>query len=244
MSKSILGLILALLFAPLLKAEQPIFNIGSLNANPGETVDINFHVDNFTDIISAQFSVNWNPGVLEFKAVKNFNASVNGLSPSNFNVVDFIAQGKFTFTWFESSLNPITIPDGSLFFTVEFEVIGAPCQSSVIAITNDPLEIEVAEEGEVPVGLVSNDGDVSIPGTNCSENITLLGNSVIGPCGGESCIRFTVENFTTVGAMEFSLSYNPAVLQFDRFQNFAPLLGFGEGNTNLFAPWPLTHSVD
>ncbi len=239
MSKSLLTLILSLFFANLSRAEQPIFNIGSTNANPGEIIEINFLVDNFTNIISAQYSVNWNPDVLEFKSVKNFNPSVNGLSPSNFNVTQFVNEGKFTFTWFESSLNPITIPDGSLFYTVEFEVVGVPCQNSAVSITNDPLEIEVAEDGEVPVGLVANNGMVTIPGSGCVEGINIIGNTVLGACGGESCIRFTVENFTTVGSIEFSLIYNPAILQFDRFQNFAPLLAFGEGNTNLLSPGTL-----
>jgi len=237
MSKSIFGFIIAMFVSLSMRAEQPIFNISSTDADPGEIIDINFQVDNFTDIISVQYSVNWNPDVLKFRTIKNFNPSVPGLSPSVFGTPQvLIDQGKFTLSWIESSITPITIPDGSMFFTVEFEVVGDPCQSSGVSITNDPLEIEVAEEGEVSVGLVANNGVVEVPGTGCSEDIQIIGNSVIAACGGNTCIQFTVENFTTVGAMEFSLVYDPTVLQFDEIRNFAPLPGFGEGNTNLFAP--------
>ncbi len=240
MSKSILGLIVALFFALQLRAEQPIFNISSIaDVTPGQIIDIDFHVDNFNNLVGAQFSVNWNPGVLDFRAVKNLNPSVTGLSPSSFNVVDFIDEGKFTMVWFESSVTPITIPNGSLFFTVEFEVVGDPCQSSLVAITGDPTEIEVTEDGVNQIGLVTHNGQVSVQGTGCVEDINIIGNSVAGACGSTTCIRFTVENFITVGAMDFSILYNPAVLQFNHFQNFAPLLSFGDGNTNLFAPGTL-----
>lgn len=236
MSKSILGLLLVVLCCAFARAEQPIFMITKTEANTGETVNIEFRVDNFTNIISTQFSVNWDPTVLSFTSVKDLNTSVTGLSPSNFNVVDFIDEGKFTFTWFEAALNPISLPDGSLFFTVEFQVTGEPCDKSNVAITNDPLEIEVAEENEVPVGLQSNVGGVNVPGSGCLADITLVGNSINGACGDNACVQFTVENFSNVGAIEISLAYDPAVLQFDKIQNFAPLLAFGVGNTNLFAP--------
>lgn len=234
MSKSILGLFVALLFAIQVRADQPIFNISSIEANPGDIIEVNFNVDNFTELIVAQFSVNWNPDVLEFRAIKNFNSSVNGLNPSVFNTTTYVNEGKFTMAWLEPSLNPVTIPDGSLFFTVEFLVVGAPCQSTLVSITNDPLEIEVTEEDEVNLGLISNNGLVNVAGTGCTEGINLIGNSINAACGSEACIQFTVQNFVDVGGMEFSLAYDPSIIRFKRFQNYASLPGFGNGNTNLF----------
>lgn len=234
MSKSILGLLFAMFFAFPSRAEQPIFNITSLDANPGEIIEINFNVDNFTDLLSVQFSINFDPAVLDFRALKNINPSVPGLNANSFNVVDFIDEGKITLAWFESALNQVTIPDGSLFFTIEFEVIGVPCDNSIIAITDDPLDIEVSEDGNVDIGLVSNNGLVTVPGTGCIQDINLIGNSIVAACGSEACIEFTVENFTTVGLMEFSLAFDPTVLQFNRFQNYAPLPTFGNGSTNQF----------
>ena len=122
MSKSILVIIIALFAGFSLRAEQPIFNISSTEADHGQIIDVNFQVDNFTDIISVQYSVNWDPAVLKFRTIKNFNASVPGLSPAVFGTPQaLIDAGKFTLSWIESSITPITIPDGSLFFTVEFD---------------------------------------------------------------------------------------------------------------------------
>ena len=235
MSKSILGLLIALLFATSARADQPTFNITSIDADPGEIIEINFNVNNFTDLILAQFSVNWNPAVLRFRTIKNFNPAVNGLNLSVFNITpSYVDNGRFAMAWLEPGVEPISIPNGSLFYTVEFEVIGDPCQSSLVAITNDPLEIEVTEEDEVNLGLISNNGLVTIPGVGCSEGIDLIGNTVVAACDSEACVQFTVQNFVNVGGMEFSLAFNPSVLQFDRFQNYAPLPGFGNGSTNQF----------
>ncbi len=237
MSKSILGLILSLFLSLQTRAEQPTFNISSFDATPGEIIDVDFNVDNFIDLISVQFSVNWDHTVLQFRTIKNFNSSVPGLSPSVFGATPAMTDnGFFTLGWIESSITQITIPNGSLFFTVEFEVIGSPCESSPVEITNTPLEIEVAEADE-NIGLIANNGEINIPGTGCAQTVSFIGNSVIGACGSNACVQFTVENFITVGSIEFSVLYNPAVLQFDEIKNFAPLPGFNSsGSTNLFAP--------
>ncbi len=237
MSKSILALIVASFFALQLRASQPIFNISSLaDANQGQTIDIDFHVDHFSQLVAVQFSVNWNPGVLEFQSIKNLNASVTGLNPSSFNVASFIAQGKFTMVWFEPGTNQVTIPDGSLFFTVEFKVVGNACQNSAVSITSDPLETLASEDGINNVNLVANNGQVSVFGEGCTQDIQIVGNSVTGSCGSTVCVSFVVTNFTDVGAMDFSIVYNPAVLQFNKFQNFAPLMAFNEGSTNPVSP--------
>ncbi len=237
MSKSLFGLLLIWIVSLPLRAAQPIFNISSQDATHGQIIDVDFHVDHFINIISVQYSVNWDPTVLKFKSIKNFNADVNGLSTTNFNTMsDQVDNGDFTMTWFESSLTPITIPDGSLFYTVEFEVLGNPCDNSPVSITGNPVEIEVSEPNEVQVGLVPNNGEVTVPGTGCSQDIEIIGNAVNGSCGGNVCVQFTVQNFNDVGVMEFSMVFNSAVLQFDKVQNFAPLMGFGTGNTNLAGP--------
>ncbi|MBP8086715.1 MAG: hypothetical protein KAY48_05450, partial [Saprospiraceae bacterium] len=176
MSKSILGIIIAMFASLLVRAEQPIFNISSTDANPAQIIDIDFNVDNFSDLIAVQYSVNWNPDVLKFRTIKNMNTSVPGLNSSVFGTPQvFLDAGKFTLAWIESSLTQITIPDGSLFFTVEFEVVGDPCQSTLIAITEDPTEISVSEDGVNNVGLISNNGQLNVPGSGCAEDISFIG---------------------------------------------------------------------
>jgi len=239
MSKSILSLIVALFFALQSRAAQPIFNVGSLaDVSQGQIINIDFHVDHFSQLVNVQFSVNWDPQILEFKTVKNLNASVTGLSLSgSFNITPaFTSQGKFSLAWTEPGVNQVTIPDGSLFFTVEFEVVGNACQSTPVAITNDPTPKEASEDGINDIGLVNHDGQVSIFGEGCVEDLSITGTSVIGACGSNTCVSFTVQNFNDIGAMDYTIVYDPAVIQFDEIKNYATLLGFGAGSTNLVSP--------
>src|SRR5690606_30452451 len=116
-------------------------------------------------------SVNWDPSVLAFRSLKNLNSGVPGLNSSVFNTSpEYVNAGQIGLAWIESGVNPITIPDGSIFFTIEFEVIGSPCDNSPVAITGTPVEIVVANGDEVEVGLVADNGVISVPGVGCSES--------------------------------------------------------------------------
>src|SRR4030095_2249413 len=238
MSKSIIGLIVALVLSLPIRAEQPIFNVSSVaDVTTGQIIDIDFHVDDFSQLISVSFTVSWDPTVLDFRSIKNLNTSVNGLSLSSFNTVTLIDQGKFTLVWLEPGSNQVTIPDGSLFFTVEFEVVGAPCQGTDVAITGDPTEIVATEDGDTNLGMVINNGRVNVFGEGCLEDLVINGNSIVGACvSSNNCIAFTVDNFAGIGAMDFTILYDPAVIQFNHFQNYAPLFSFGDGNVNLVSP--------
>lgn len=226
-----------LLLCSMVRAETPVFTISSQEAEPGAIIDVNFNVNSFTNLIAAQMSVNWDQTVLKFRTLKNLNESVTGLTPLSFGTfASNVDNGRFTMSWFESNVMPVNLPDNSLFFTVEFEVIGAPCASSSVAITNNPLEIFFTEDEVTNVGAVSNTGTVNVAGVGCLSDITLNGTTQNAVCGTQVCIPFTVQNFTGVGSMEFSMSYNPAILQFSEIKNFGPLPAFNEGTTNLVSP--------
>ena len=80
MSKSILGIIIAMFASLLVRAEQPIFNISSTDANPAQIIDIDFNVDNFSDLIAVQYSVNWNPDVSDYQKYEHLSSGFEFIS--------------------------------------------------------------------------------------------------------------------------------------------------------------------
>jgi hypothetical protein len=95
MSKSIIGLIVALCLSLPIRAEQPIFNVSSVaDVTTGQIIDVDFHVNDFSSLISVSFTVSWDPTVLDFRAIKNLNSSVNGLEPLKFQHCQFNRPGK------------------------------------------------------------------------------------------------------------------------------------------------------
>lgn len=109
------------------------------NANPGDEVCIPIRVDGFDDIFGGQFSMNWDPTVLQFSMADNFNPDVDGLVADNVNL---ISAGTALFQWTDPFFDGVTLPDGSIFFEMCFEVVGDLCDTTTFQINGDPNEIE------------------------------------------------------------------------------------------------------
>ncbi|MEM6963371.1 MAG: HYR domain-containing protein, partial [Bacteroidota bacterium] len=106
------------------------FNVNVIDANSiiigidSATVDcetnvvtLGFPVQNFVDILSVQFTVEWNPADLQYSAVTQDNMP----TPASFgdNLTD---DGELTFFWADLA-NPATFNDGESLFEVEFNIL-------------------------------------------------------------------------------------------------------------------------
>ena len=105
------------------------FSFPMVNAMPGENICVDLTVENFTNIATAQFTMTWDPNVLQYTNVGGFNPSVPDLSGSLFNPD---APGVLTFSWADFSFNGVTLSDGETFFQVCFDVIGNLGESSPV----------------------------------------------------------------------------------------------------------------
>ena len=119
------------------------FGLPLTNLLPGSNECIPLTVGNFANLISAQFSVNWDPTILSISGVQGFNPMVPDLNAGNFGWQNFpspngIAAGVMTFSWSDNTFAGVTLPDDAIFFEICFDVIGQLDD----AIT-DPLSIGV-----------------------------------------------------------------------------------------------------
>ncbi len=119
---------------------QPSFCLS--NEQGATTITVDITVENFNSIIGMQFPITWDPAVLEFDSVANYNLPT-GTSGSvgnfGYNQTD---NGKLLFSWNSSGLDPITFPDGSIIFSLVFNFIGNGF-TTVQIDENDPFPIEV-----------------------------------------------------------------------------------------------------
>ncbi|MBV6655818.1 MAG: T9SS type A sorting domain-containing protein, partial [Mameliella sp.] len=127
-------------------------NIESATVVPGEDVCLDITVDNFTDIGSIQFSVNWDTDYLNFEQIELSN-NLPGLdlaSGFNLNLTD---EGTIAMSWFEPSINTISLADGSTLFTICFQA-GTQSGTTPVTFSPNPVSIEVTDlENTLPVTL-------------------------------------------------------------------------------------------
>ena len=127
-------------------ADSVTFTFGCIDGHPGDTLCIPVTVDNFNDIVIAQFEIFWNSDVLDYIEVSNpgspsinVNADFNLSGP---NALKFIPLGF--------PIDGESLPDGTVLFEICFRVIGIPGSSSCIGIS-PYFDFEVADaNGVVP----------------------------------------------------------------------------------------------
>lgn len=213
-----------------------IFNLTDVNGNTGDLIFMEFRVDNFTEMQSAQFTFNWDPTFLLADPTV-IVGDVENTSPANFNI-DPVA-GTLRGSW--STSDPggpgISAPNGTLFFTVTFEILaGCGELSTDVDITPLPLAPEFVN---------SVNENVSIPyqvnaGTVTTNPCDPTGLQLHVDCGSqvmlndEICVAVTVgDNFDDVSGMSFLLNWNPSILQYNRVQSVnGSLIGFNGSNFN------------
>lgn len=186
------------------------FNVIVIEQNPGNTltviaendtlncdaqfVTIDFNVENFTDIGSLQFSVNWDPNVIQYTGNSLFN-----LPPNTGVGITQVANGILTFSWFDSDGSTETFPDGTQIMSLSFSVVGALNSSTIIAINDNTTLIEASTFNGTQVPVFTTDGsfvlsDLAGPFiSNCPSTDISVSNDP-GVC--EAAVTWTVPTAT------------------------------------------------
>ncbi|MFK8104873.1 MAG: gliding motility-associated C-terminal domain-containing protein, partial [Saprospiraceae bacterium] len=135
----------------------------------GGNVCAQVSVADFTNLVSVQFSLNWDPAIFTFDQVTNFN--LPGLTGAQFGTPPNppnILPGQLTVSWLDPSFLGTTVADGTVIFEICFDAIGMAGQSSDLSFTSDPTTIIV----EDPLG-----NNLSVNPIN--QNITIIPPAVI-----------------------------------------------------------------
>ncbi|RMF23429.1 MAG: hypothetical protein D6765_13120, partial [Bacteroidetes bacterium] len=143
-----------LLLSQLSLSAQPTFTLTPLpeSGAPGETVQVEVSVDDFADIVSMQFSINWDPAVLQYQSLPFITTDLAGFNQSNFGTsANLVDNGKLTVSWLDPAVSGVTLPNGTLLFTIEFTVQSS--DGTDIVISDDPSVIEVTDANGQDIGL-------------------------------------------------------------------------------------------
>ncbi|GAB4246762.1 MAG: hypothetical protein Kow0027_08010 [Saprospiraceae bacterium] len=201
---------------------SPTLVVASMNANPGDTICLPVTVKDFEEITRLEYTLSWEYNTLRFLNVQNLNMS--GLTQANFNTAQAVSLGIIGFEWLDN--NGLDIPDQTVIFELCFRVLGDPgdCASVIFADQPFPIQVETITSNNTDVGLNGQ------PGTVCVENPlsfeVILPDVITGP-GNHVCLDVDVNSFIQLTQMQYTLAWDPAILQFDTVLSTPNLPSFG-----------------
>ncbi len=188
--------------------------ISNASVQVGDEFCLTVRADNFADILGAQFNIEFNDALLEFVSIGSFG--VNGLNSGNFgepgdgdNPSDVLS-----FQWFDQDLGGESIPDGSVLFEVCFRAIAGGSSGVII----NPGSVEISNTDEEVLGTQIDNGEVTAQGDSPVGDLTFNIGSGTAAVGEEICVPVRVSNFSNILLMQFNITYNQSVLDFESVQ--------------------------
>ncbi len=131
----------------------------NIAADKGETVCVGVTAKDFNQILSMQYSMNWDANVLKFKEVRSFG--LDGMSIQSFGG-HLKEKGILTFSWYDPSLRGFSKPDGHKLYEVCFEAVGIAGSKSKFEFSGKPTSIEIANSSSVFLDLRTEAGQVTV----------------------------------------------------------------------------------
>lgn len=109
---------------------MPVLN----NLLPGQFFQVPVTVSNFDDVVSIQFVLTWDPAVVEFVNVFDFN--IQDLDAGDFNL-DEAGMGRIRLVWI-GPVTGVSSPNGASIFSLLMQVKGPPNSGTPLTFTELP----------------------------------------------------------------------------------------------------------
>ena len=217
-----LVLALGLLSFTGLKAQQVRFELtpNTVTAAVGDTVKLDVVVTNFTNILSMDLALDWDPTL--FDTIKPM---VDRITLPNANSFDFNVEptSSIRISWNQGGTNG-TVPNGQAIFRLRFKVkrastnLWARFKTSEIEVVqnNTPITATFGNLGNPP-------GSVSTPLVVKTSTHTVQTNQSV-------CVGVTADNFSNIEIAEWTMKWDSTVLRFDSLTKLNTTLGFSAAN--------------
>ena len=197
-------------------------SISSDSVEVDQAFCVQLTTENFTDIIGMQFTVSYDTSLIEYQSVGNFN--LTGLSsslgePGQGNN----PPGSLKVAWFDSSVEGVTLDDGTVLFEMCFIAKAEGATSldfSGIEITGLVIDDVpfTGRPGAIVVGEEENNGG----GTDFNnDNFTLVSADITTMVDESFCLPIRVKDFDGIKQLVFSYFYDPSLLSYSTIINTA-----------------------
>lgn len=176
---------------------------GNIEAEPGTNACIPVTASCFENILSFQYSMNWDETLMTFTGIENLNGDLPLFFPGN---LSFIDPDAVTCSWNSPNGLGVDYPDGTHLFDICFDISTSCQEGDVLAFdfTNEPAEIEVTNGDADVIESEFNGSTITCgPGGGCNMVVSLTPTDAL--CAGES--TGSVEVNVTDGMGPFSCTW-------------------------------------
>lgn len=207
-------------------------SISSATASVGEEICLDVFVEaGFDNIAAIQFSVNWDPAILQFQSVGLDADFPEGAIPLTFGTT-MVANGLLAFSWGTVEAAGYSLPAGGNMFTVCFQVL-ATSNTTEVFFSDNPTLIDIFNAFGMQLEFVGNSGVVQIQANQPPVQFVL--EEVQALEGAMLCVPIQVNAFQAISSMSFLISWDAALLEWSSLGAFN-LPGFDEQNFQLVQP--------
>ena len=207
---------------------QPTFQMSpsTVSVDAGKTFSLDLVVQNFGSVKAFSFPVKWDPAVLQLESVSNPYASLTNFDPSEGMASGSISQGILVVIWQHPSLQTVNVPNGTSLFKLNFKAKIAGSSAVTVNRTTSFVEIINANDADIAANAVFQPASVTVKSTtddsvvNPNDPIVIDLGAVSGPTGNTVCVPVKVSKFKRMENFQFSIHYDPALLEFAHVKNY------------------------
>lgn len=196
---------------------------GNVNVNQlSSEVCVDFTTQNFVNIAGIQYTMQWDPSVLNYNRVETTDSEF----ASTFNPAD---NDKLRYSWTHSTGIGLSVANNTVLYSVCFDIVGGCDESTAISFITEPSRpIEIIDNSftALPDSQIDlNNGNVTLTcGLVLNENITNAN------CNGENSGAINLN--ITGGDAPYTVAWSPGGTQNGITTN-SLLAGQGAGNYNV-----------
>jgi hypothetical protein len=167
----------------------------------GEEVELTFKAQDFNGILTCQYTLSFDPAMLQLETA--VPGELTNLTNACFNNLK-AAQGMMAFAWY--NLNPVSMPDGSVLFTLKFKALqNTASLKGLLAVSDNFVGIEAVREDGANL-----DVDLDIEGLTAAGEVSNTGfglyQNVPNPFGHRTVIGFSLPKRSTAALSIFDPS--------------------------------------
>ncbi|MDD3685410.1 MAG: hypothetical protein PHE56_01465, partial [Bacteroidales bacterium] len=187
----------------------------------GQYVQVSVTATDFSDIISMQGSLSFDPTVAQFDQITYFG--LPDMSVANFGTT-MSGTGKISFSWNDADLSGESLSDNSILFTLQFLLIGNIGDQTPVSFTNIPTPFEFIKSDFSEIGYSAIPGNIKI--------IDLYGLEVLSHSETELCAGSELSvQYSAIG--DFTVTNVFTAYLSDENGSFASPVSIGSLNSNV-----------